>query len=360
MLAVQVARWAIAGKDEGGIDGKPILPVLIDEDTQDLRAVVKRKLTSWFQEEISDELLNALLRKQRILVIVDRVSERASETRDHLRTVHGSQPINALMVTTRQPLDFEAGGGVLVCPQPLGSETLLHFMTSLLQDPSRSGVFQEMEDQLELGKKLAKLIRRGAEKVPLTPLLARLYVDKAIELVRKGTTLDNLPPSIPEVYFEFLRSVNPPGGMTDSDMLRACEVLAELALMKGFVPHEILRSEAHEALAAAEWKEPGQPDSILRRLRDNGVLQETNVGTEVLLRFTLDPVAEFLAASAHAKRCGESISAWKTLVLKIDQAGPQASGFRLALRLVCEAYGQRLDWACSEAISRLTQESPLP
>ena len=360
MLAVQVARWAFAGKDEGGLELRPMLPVLIDEDTEDLRAVVKRKLTSWLGGAISDDLLNALLRKQRILVIFDRVSERDSTTREHLRTLHGSQSINSLLVTTRQPLDFEAGSGVIVYPQPLGSETLLHFMTSLLQEPSRSGAFQTMKGQIDLAQRLADLIRLGDEEIPLTPLLARLYVDKAVELAKAEATLKDLPTSIPNVYFDYLRSVNPPDGLSDPDMLRAAEALAELALEKGFVPHEVLRPDAQKALAEAGWKEPGQPDSILQCLRGNGVLQETNVGTEVLLRFTLDPVAEFLAASAHAKRCGESISAWKTLVLKIDQAGPQASGFRLALRLVCEAYGQRLDWACSEAISRLTQESPLP
>lgn len=359
-LAIQIARWAIAGKKEGGLERKPMLPVLVDEDTEDLRALVKRKLTSWLQEEISDDLLNALLRKQRILVIVDRVSERDSSTREHLRTLHGTQPINALIVTTRQALDFEAGGAVLVYPQPLGSETLLHFMTSLLQDPARSGAFQTMKGQIDLAQKLADLIRLGDEEIPLTPLLARLYVDKAVERAKAGASLDDLPQSIPDVYFDYLRSVNPPGGMSDPDMLNAAEVLAELALEKGFVPHEIVRSEAQKALAAAGWKEPGEPDSILRRLRDNGVLLETSVGTEVLLRFALDPIAEFLAASAHAKRCGESLSAWKTLVLKIDQAGEQAAGFRLALRLVCEAYGQRLGWACSEVAGRLTQGPPLP
>lgn len=359
MLAVQIVRWALAGKEEGGLERKPMIPVLVDEDTEDLRAVVKRKLTSWLQEELSDELLDALLRKQRILVIVDRVSERESTTREHLRTLHGYQSINALMVTTRQPLHFDAGNDVLIHPQPLGSETLLHFMTNLLQDPSRSGAFQTMKGQMNLAQKMADLIRLGEEEIPLTPLLARLYVDKAVELAKVGATLDDLPTSIPDVYFEYLRSVNPPGGLSDPDMLRACEILAELALVKGFVPHEILWSEARKALAGG-WKEASGPDFLLQRLRGNGVLQEANVGTEVLLRFALDPVAEFLAAMAHARRCGESISAWKTLALKIDQAGPQASGFRLALRLVCDAYGQRLGWACSEEMSRLTQEPPLP
>ena len=350
MLAVQIARWALAARDEGGLERNPMLPVLVDEDTDDLRAVVKRKLTSWLQEEIGDEFLDALLRKQRVLVIVDRVSERQRTTREHLRTLHGGQPVNALLVTTRQPLDFEAGGDVRIYPQPLGSETLLHFMTSLLQEPARAGAFARMGDQLELGKKLADLIRLGAEEVPLTPLLVRLYVDKAVELARRpGASLDELPGSIPDVYFAYLRSVNPDtGGSTDrmsnEDMLRAAEVLARLALGKAFVPREVAKEEAREAFAEAGWGKPEDSDPI-RRLRDNGVLQETAVGTEMLLRFALDPVAEFLAAMAHARQCAGNETAWNALFKQVEAAGQRAAGFRLALRLVCRAYGERLGWA---------------
>lgn len=356
MLAVQIARWALAGRDEGGLERKPMLPVLIDEDTDDLRAVVKRKLASWLQEEIGDELLDALLRKQRLLVIVDRLSERQQATREHLRTLHGSQPINALVVTTRQPIDFEAGGDSRIYPQPLGSETLLHFMTSLLQDPARSGAFARMGDQLELGKKLADLIRLGTEEVPLTPLLVRLYVDKAVILARAGASLDELPPSIPDVYFDYLRSVNPSTDgsadrMSDQDMLRAAEIMAWMSLSESFVPGEVVESKARGTLAAAGWDKPEGPNPI-RRLHDNGVLLETEVGTEVLLRFALDPIAEFLAAMGHARECSGNAAAWSELFKRVDDAGQRAAGFRLALRLVCQAYGQRLGWACNESLDR--------
>jgi hypothetical protein len=63
-----------------------------------------------------------------------------------------------------------------------------------------------------------------------------------------------------------------------------------------------------------------------------------------LLRFPLDPVAEYLAATAWAKECGNDEARWGELIAKVRQRGEGAVGFLTALRLVWQAYGTDFDW----------------
>jgi hypothetical protein len=333
-----------------------MLPVLIDEDTTDLLAVVRRKLRSWLDEEIDSEFLEALLRKQRLLVIVDRLSERQRATQDHVRTIHGSHAFHALLVTARYPLGFEAGGAVAIYPQPLGSETLLFLMTSLLQEPENRAIFPSMESQLELGRKLSRLIRVGGQEVPLTPLLVKLYVNKAIELAQREGGEEELPKSVPDVYFAYLRGVNPQGDgvinrVGDEEMLQVAELLGRQAVDKDFVPREFAKSAARTRLEAQGLGGAGKPDA-LQRLVSNGVLVERKRGTDDFLRFLLDPVAEFLAAMSWARRCAGSSEEWDALRDQVAQRGAQASGFATALALVCEAYAGLYGWACGATSTR--------
>ena len=213
-LARQIADWALAGGRPEGQRRHAMLPVWIDEDLGDsntLFDVVHRKLAGWFpDEELEGELVQALLRRQRILVIVDRLSERSLESQQYVSTVHGSLKANALLVTTRRDLNFEAAPPVVLYPQPLDPTSLLHFMTSLLTryadetPPGGRRALATINEQLELGKRLAALIRvRGKrdQEVPILPLPVRIFVDEAVRLVREGRSLDELPPSLPEAYF---------------------------------------------------------------------------------------------------------------------------------------------------------------
>jgi hypothetical protein len=76
-LAKHIGDLALAGGEPGAFKIQR-LPIWIDEDFVDLRAVVRRKLNSWYKsgEAIEEPLLSALMENGLLLVMVDRVSER--------------------------------------------------------------------------------------------------------------------------------------------------------------------------------------------------------------------------------------------------------------------------------------------
>jgi photosystem II stability/assembly factor-like uncharacterized protein len=356
-LAREFAQWAIDGGRPDGLKLHAMLPVWVDEEIDEknaLLAVVKRKLTAWFpEEEIETELIQALLKKQRILVIVDRLSERSAATQQYVSSVHGGLKVNALIVTTRQEVKFEAGAPLILYPQALDSKSLLHFMTSILAEyaqQSTSGVphaFDTIERQLDLGHRLAALIQvRGAQddEIPILPLTVRVFVDEAVRLIREGRPLDELPRSLPEAYFRSLEKVNPktPGAknaMTDEAMLRAAKLLGKLATGSDFIPKEFSMQSARESLRAAGWTDPEKLDPV-QRLIDNGVLVEKKRGGFHVLRFELDPIAEFLSAAAWAEQCGSRISDWQDL----KKRSASAPGFQIALRLTLADMNLGIEW----------------
>ena len=349
-LAKHIGDLALAGGEAGAFKGCR-LPIWIDEDFTDLRAVVKRKINSWYEsgEDIEEPLLNALLENGLLLVMVDRVSERLPATRDYLARVHGSVRCNALLITTRQPLVLEVPEQRFIYPQALDSSTLLNFMTEITKyyfrgaEDAKERPFSTLESQLELGKRLAVLIAvristgDGAKEVPMLPLPVVLFVSDAVALVKQGRSLEELPKSLPDVYANYLRRINPkvPGmanGMGDEDMLTAAKALARLAVGSDYIPKEFTRSDGLKCLQTDAPDLPAGVDP-LRRLVDNGVLLSREIGATTSLRFALDPVAEFLAAEAHFDKCeGDAGCLGKLLT-----DSKNAQGFHNALLLTMQA-----------------------
>jgi hypothetical protein len=63
-----------------------------------------------------------------------------------------------------------------------------------------------------------------------------------------------------------------------------------------------------------------------------------------LLRFVLDPIAEYLAASSYAQEFGNDETKWKEFINKVREKGATATGFLSALELVWRADRQSLGW----------------
>ena len=63
-----------------------------------------------------------------------------------------------------------------------------------------------------------------------------------------------------------------------------------------------------------------------------------------MVRFALDPIAEYIAALAWAEKCGTNKLAWKDLINHVVQFGDNITGFNLALRVVHDAYATQRNW----------------
>jgi hypothetical protein len=352
MLAVQIGLWCFDWRGQDTLAAHPIIPILVDEDTEDLKGVVRRKLLSWLgKKKIEDELLDALFEKQRILVIVDRLSERTLATQRHICSIHATAPINSLLITSREKFHFEGGQSTELYPRALTSDRLLYFLTRLLQ-LSNGILFPMIDDQLDLAKRLAKLVRVEGKEVPITPLLVRLFFDRAVYLLNnsdpKENALDMLPTSVPYVYFAYLRDTNPKGEgvvnqLTDEATRNAAEALGKESLGDNFVPRDFSKTKARSILSQMGSNESEKLDPI-RRLIDNQVLMAKQAATGELLRFVLDPIAEYVAASSYAQEFGNDPAKWKELINKVREKGTTAAGFLTALELVWRADRQSFGW----------------
>jgi photosystem II stability/assembly factor-like uncharacterized protein len=393
-LAKHIGDLAIEGGRPGAFK-ECRLPIWIDEDITDLRAIVRRKVNTWYDsgEGIEDRLLDALLENGLLLIVIDRLSERSAPTRAYIRTLFGAVHCNALVLTARERIDLEAYGQQFIYPQPLNSSTLLDFMMSLIkhyfgagaegsnvqhasvsQPYISSGIhkgngqqaeklpssttsrpeffatpgvdvvrpFASMQSQLELGTRLCDLIAVKAngqdaiEEIPILPLPVVLFVAEAVALAKRGRDLAELSKSLPDVYSNYMRRINPktPGSddfMTDDDVLTAAKVLAKLALRDDYFSKDFTRDKGNDALKLALNVLPGVDP--LRRLEANGVLLSRRLGATTFLRFSLDPVAEFLAAEAYIEDCeGKSDK-----LEELSEKASSAKGFHDALLLTLQA-----------------------
>jgi photosystem II stability/assembly factor-like uncharacterized protein len=363
-LARQIGRWSLESGRPGGFPGHPMAPVWIDEelDSADhtLIKTVKGKLAAILpDEEIEGDILNALLRKQRIVVIVDRLSERSAATQAHVTGIYTSTRVEALVITTRTQLRPVGSDPISLYPQPLNASNLVKFMLALIEDwvqhrhaPGQGGKepegalaevpFSSPEDQLALGQRLAQLFRSaeaGDEKATaILPLPVRLFVQEAIRLLNTGRSLDELPVSLPDVYLRYLERVNPEDPMaknfmTNEDSLRAGMVLAKVALGDDFIPKEFFKDDARDALKQDGWTDQTKTDPI-QRMFDNGILLEKTVVGHRRLRFVLDPVAENLAASAYVRQCKGDVQCLDELTRKASVS----LGFQSAVKLARKAW----------------------
>jgi GTPase SAR1 family protein len=368
-FAQVIGNWTFENSKGTGICDHPMVPIWIDQDLDldknSLQKVSKIILATMIpKEEIEDELFGALFEKQRLLVILDRLSERSEVTQAYVKNLYGNARLGALIITTRYAQSIEGNQGKVkwVYPLPLTSGILLFFLTTLLKSylgetieakSEENRPFSTIGEQLELGKRLADLIRikKRSEKgdlveedVPLIPLHVRLFVEQAVGLIQKGKGLEDMPLSLPEIFAENLRQVNPvdsstPNFMNESTMLKIAKILAKLSLRDTYIPKEITRTLAEQAIQS-EGISVSDGNDPLKRLHGNGVLTQRPQGAEMLYRYFLDPMAEYIGAEAFGDECGADPKKWKDLFEK----SKNAPGFQIALQLTRQAYGFSRGW----------------
>ena len=263
-LACQLGRWALADDPAQRLAPFRMIPVFLAEEatTGLLEALTGHLRRMVGEDEVTPDLINELLRAQRILVIVDALSERSAETQARIEAIHAVAPVNALLLTSRRPPDF---GPTFVTPirlESLSPDKLVYFVTEYLRrteaaegetrvreaedlgtdagepeplfrgreplilagrlldlfevdsptvEPRRNGRAAEPAGAPQSSARTDASGDRACRMSPVTPLLVRLFVDQAIDLRKKDRSIDGLPKSIPELILQYLRLVNPEG-----------------------------------------------------------------------------------------------------------------------------------------------------
>ena len=332
-----------------------VIPIFVDEETSDLIQTIRGKLFHWLADDCPDlAIIRALLRQKRLLVIIDRVSERSKATLDHVKSLHRSVHLNALLLTSREVIEIPDRYPLILVPKPFSPGTLVDFIEALLpgfcKDAGAAVRATALADRLQLefvgGHSDHPKQRAEDRQEAITPLLVALYVQRACRTWSAMNTNEVQPIALPEVFFDYLCSLNPHGldtanELDDSDMLRAAQVLALVSLGKDFIPRAFAEKTAMEELEKAGWDDFSITNP-LERLKDNGVVITRRVGIQTMYRFAFDPIADFLGAMGLALASGSQVVKWQRLDKRLHEAN--AEDFRRTLMVVWVAYAGKLGW----------------
>jgi len=336
-LVCQIARWGL----EKQLSSHRMLPVLLETELDDRRTLVEairgqlNALTSQ-PESIEPELLKRLLQSQRILVIVDHLSEMSEATRKQVTPELADFPAKALVVTSRLN---ESLGGVpktVVKPLPIEANRLWNFMAEYLKSIHKQDLFED-DEYLDARDRL----RRMAGERSITVLLARLYIDQLIQ-DREGAG-GILPASVPELMLSYLnllnRAIEPATRRDNLQVQKDAQVVAWECLRQSYRPMVAKKTDVIAALESQGSKEDAKNRLIYleQRLR---LLETLEPGDN--LHFSLDLLAEYLAAIHLVGSLRDNQEQWKQFFASVDQTlnytneTPEAiQGFFLAVRDCC-------------------------
>ncbi|MBU6354752.1 MAG: ATP-binding protein, partial [Cyanobacteria bacterium REEB498] len=346
-LAIAIARWLMAGEPDGVVR----LPVLIETALAPKETVADR-VGRWLGEQLGTQepaLVEALLVAQRLIPIVDHLSELAPTAREQLLA---SLPPGLVIITSRSGDDgYRERPLSRIVPQRIAVKQLQLFFLEYL---SRRGLNQALTED-DLMPAQAQLKRIVGNK-DITVLLAQLFIDDVIANRDKGL----LAGSVPELMLSYVRQLDTPtdraqrrqAGLEISEALvqRALRVVALASHRQGpsgqplFQPLEFSMGLAREALMAAEplglGLEQPQAQALLAYLIDLRLLQRPGAAAD-RLRFPLDPLADHLAAAEQLEQLEEQArvqgpAVWEAFVAALEPR-PQVErermrDFLLALR----------------------------
>jgi HEAT repeat protein len=345
-IACRIARWAMADTPEQRPAPHRMLPVLIEreldfevgEGKDPFTETVRGDLEKLIEAQVGDELLAALLKRRRVLVIVDHLSEMTDATRKRVRPDVPNFPAAALVVTSR--LEEQLGDVPKDSLKPLRvtGDYLFEFMGAYLKARGVRELFPDREFG-GAGVRIAELV--GERDV--TVLLVKLYLDRLIATKEKGGDVDKeMPGSIPSLMLRYLNDINRavPEDVQRNERAvhRDAEALAWTCLEERFRPAPARIDEVVVPALTAVNPEGVRErlDYLERRLR----LIETVEPERDRVHFALDPVAEYLAGQHVVKHYREDVEAWRGFLARADAMpdGLEAiRSFLLAVRDCCLA-----------------------
>jgi HEAT repeat protein len=337
-LACEICNWAMSDGVKQLAD-HPMLGVLLEqEDLESFRgdAILTEAVRSqlWFlldsEAAPSLELVEHLLRYGRILVVVDGFSEMSEAIQKQIQPGHPQFAARALVITSRVEEAPPSVHPTIIRPMRVSRDHLSTFMEAYLVQRGKRDSFSDAE----YFDDLSKLSRMAGEQI--TVLLAKLYAEQMI--AAKETFSDaRLPENIPELMLQYLNELN-----------RKVKV----DRVEDRIVHEVLKVIAWECLEQTLRPVParlarvidklGTRQNLITYLQDSlRVVQIVGVGRDYI-RFTLDPLAEYVAALHKMEELAHDQDGWHELLARADHAcGESAAirGFLLALHDCCVTQG---------------------
>ncbi|MDJ0619511.1 MAG: HEAT repeat domain-containing protein [Calothrix sp. MO_192.B10] len=335
-LACQLAKWAMSDKPEQRLCKHRMLPILLEQELdfqvregkQVLIEAIRGQLRDLINSAvpIAEPLLQQLLRQQRLLVIVDHFSEMSEETRQKIRPQLPEFPINTLVVTSRREEKLGGVNKTTLKPMRVEGNRLSSFMEAYLTQQGKRNLFTDKEF-FQACSQLSAMA--GGDNI--TVLLAKLYADQMIAAKAK-VLLEDIPNNIPELMLHYLNQLNQ--SVTDRKLDNRtvhhdAKVIAWECLKRTYHPTSAKRDAV---LTVLDQDEPEVHLDYLEKLLR---IIQTVGAAEDQIRFTLDPLAEYLAGLYLVELYKDNEELWHTFLEQVDSQpnSPESiRGFLLAVR----------------------------
>jgi len=332
-LACQMAFWGMSDDVSQRLCSHRTLPILIDhsltaasEGRDALRDAIAGQLATLIDESdpVPDELLDRLLRKGRLLVIVDHFSEMPEDTRAMIRPVVADFPVRLLVITSRLPETLDGAVTARIRPLRIRFADISRFMQLYLEE---CGALENL-DPIAFHEYCGRLaqIAGGSD---VTVLFAKLFAD--LMAGRNAATFDpNMPRNAPELVLSYLNNLNANRAAADPNN-REVQKAARIAAF------ECVRRECSPQSAAVDLivEKIGQNgrDHLEYLQQRLGVVQSAGPA-EDSIRFVLDPLAEYLAAIERIETAAANEIEWRTFLRNLRALGTsidRARGYIRAL-----------------------------
>ena len=354
-LACRLAHWAMGDNVDRPLAGHSMLPVMIEHNLTTklkeqkhplLQAIHTQVELATEDDELRPELIQQLLRKRRILVIVDRFSEMNAETREIILAGNTRDlKINALIITSRLRESLRGSRFTSIEPLRIDKDHLMPFMTAYL-------IKENLNDSayFEACTKLSRIAGpRG-----ITALLARLFAEQMRLLTDKATTVDDMPGTIIDLMIGYLNWLNRNRTETDMDnhtLQRISSVIAWKAIEKEYKPSDVSLNTIQNELA----DEVDLENKLHYLDKKLGVIRYTGESMR-RLRISLDPLAEYLAALHLLNLYRDNEVLWSQFVesaQSMSKSGVTIEGFLIAVIDCILAEGE--EYGVSEIIFKKLQ-----
>jgi HEAT repeat protein len=364
-LACQMATLAMADEPEQRLcKTHRMLPVLIEanlEPRNDNKDALFEAVRGGLRElagepeAIFEELLLHLLRKRRVMVIVDSLSEMDEWTRKSVRPASADFPVAALIVTSRNEKDLGEASKALLRPLRLKSDRLSTFMDRYLEQLGKRELFND-EEYFDACRRLSQLVSDRE----ITVLIAKMYAEQMIAAKEADTSAQaaehELPRNLPDLMLGYVKRLNDQVKAERQDIrkvVNVAEIAAWECLKHTCRPTTAKRDDVQNAL-----RNESDAETLLKYLEERLQLIQTTGPISDLIRFSLDPLAEYLAALYLVERCGKFEDLWQEFFENAEQqpGAPHATkGFLLAVCDCCEVRGSLFGVPAeiSDALARL-------
>ncbi|MBV8275067.1 MAG: TIR domain-containing protein, partial [Verrucomicrobia bacterium] len=339
-LAFQIARWASDSRADYRLARFPVLPVLLKSlgsDPKKLNNVDEAAADSvrliMETSKISAPLLQALLRRKRVLVVVDGVSEMPKEAADlPIHPDKGAVNARFLVVTSRLPTNLLESH--VIRPQGLTIEALDRVLDDLIAANVGSRRFNDTHRET-LRMRIRSLIKdagEGAEERGVPMIFIKLMIERADQLLNEGKQFAELPTTLAESVTKYTEQ-----------LLRNEQDLAFAVQQSRTAAHVCMGKERSPAARSENrYTRQGVSKEVLDKFVTAGLMVGSGDKSDPFYKFALDPIAEQLDANrlmidireerAEPAEIDDLIRRWEVI----------PEDFILALRRAAAIYGQSI------------------